>query len=45
MAAAGLTLRPAEANRLERYYRLLAKWNATINLTSLELDGSPGADA
>jgi len=35
---AGIDLPPALAESLERYYELLAKWNAKINLTSFRLD-------
>ena len=38
VAAAGLTLDAAAAECMERYYRVLTRWNASINLTSLELD-------
>jgi 16S rRNA (guanine527-N7)-methyltransferase len=41
LAVAGLTLDPAVGGALERYYDLLAKWNSTINLTALRLDGYP----
>jgi 16S rRNA (guanine527-N7)-methyltransferase len=37
-SAAGINLSPALAARLESYYRLLAHWNASINLTALQLD-------
>jgi len=37
-AAAGIDLSPSLATRLESYYRLLAHWNASINLTALPLD-------
>src|SRR4051812_12672078 len=36
--AAGIDLSPSLATRLESYYRLLAHWNASINLTALPLD-------
>jgi 16S rRNA (guanine527-N7)-methyltransferase len=35
---AGVDLDPTLADALERYYALLAKWNAKINLTSFKLD-------
>jgi 16S rRNA (guanine527-N7)-methyltransferase len=35
---AGLDLSPELAERLERYYALLSKWNAKINLTSFRLE-------
>ena len=39
---ASLDLPPELAERLERYYALLAKWNAKINLTSFRLEtGGP----
>lgn len=37
-SAAGIELSPSLATRLESYYRLLAHWNASINLTALQLD-------
>ena len=37
-SAAGIDLSPSLATRLESYYRLLAHWNASINLTALPLD-------
>jgi 16S rRNA (guanine527-N7)-methyltransferase len=37
-AVAGIDLSPSLATRLESYYRLLAHWNASINLTALQLD-------
>jgi 16S rRNA (guanine527-N7)-methyltransferase len=37
-SAAGIDLSPSLATRLETYFRLLAHWNAIINLTSLKLD-------
>jgi 16S rRNA (guanine527-N7)-methyltransferase len=37
-AAAGLTVSGEVADALETYYRLLARWNAKINLTALALD-------
>jgi 16S rRNA (guanine(527)-N(7))-methyltransferase RsmG len=37
-SAAGIDLSPSLATRLESYYRLLAHWNASINLTALQLD-------
>jgi 16S rRNA (guanine527-N7)-methyltransferase len=40
---AGLDLPAGLSASLERYYELLAKWNAKINLTSFRLD-SAGAD-
>lgn len=41
---AGVNLPAALAARLEAYYRLLAVWNAKINLTGLTLsEGSPEA--
>ena len=36
-AVAGIDLSPSLATRLEAYYRLLAHWNASINLTALSL--------
>src|SRR5258706_8802977 len=41
--AAGLRLllENAELDRLDRYYEVLTKWNRTINLTSLPLEGFP----
>lgn len=38
---AGLTLPPDFAVPAERFYELLAKWNATTNLTALPLEGYP----
>ena len=35
---AGITIVPALADRLWIYFQLLAKWNAKINLTGLDLD-------
>ena len=35
---AGVDLTPELAERLERYYALLSKWNAKINLTSFRLE-------
>ena len=32
--SAGVSLEPALAEKLERYYQLLTKWNAKINLTA-----------
>jgi 16S rRNA (guanine527-N7)-methyltransferase len=37
-SAAGVDLSFALAAQLEMYYRLLARWNASINLTALRLD-------
>jgi 16S rRNA (guanine527-N7)-methyltransferase len=37
---AGVDLDPQVADALERYYALLGKWNAKINLTSFKLDPS-----
>ena len=37
-SVAGIDLSPSLATRLESYYRLLAHWNASINLTALQLD-------
>ena len=37
---ASLELSPELANALERYFLLLAKWNAKINLTSFQLEPS-----
>jgi 16S rRNA (guanine527-N7)-methyltransferase len=37
-SVAGINLSPSLATRLESYYRLLAHWNASINLTALQLD-------
>lgn len=37
-SVAGIDLSPSLATRLEAYYRLLAHWNASINLTALKLD-------
>lgn len=37
---AGVDVPPELAERLERYYDLLAKWNAKINLTAFRLDAS-----
>ena len=37
-AAAGVDVSPGVATQLESYYRLLAHWNASINLTALKLD-------
>jgi len=39
-AAAGIPLTDATAQRLQEYFSLLARWNATINLTSLPLAGT-----
>jgi len=33
-----LRLKPEQVDALERYYRLLAQWNARINLTALRLE-------
>ena len=41
--AAGLALNERQLRGLESYLHLLARWNATINLTSLPLDGFPDA--
>lgn len=41
---AGLTVSPELAGRLEAYYRLLAVWNAKVNLTGLDL-GDASDDA
>lgn len=38
---AGIYLTALELDRLEQYWDLLRKWNATINLTSLPLRGVP----
>lgn len=38
---AGVTLPPALAAQLEAYYRLLATWNAKVNLTGLNLVDFP----
>ena len=35
-SVAGIDLSPSLATRLEAYFRLLAHWNASINLTALE---------
>lgn len=43
IARAGLTLSLEDAQRFERYYQLLAKWNSRINLTSLPLEDFPTA--
>ena len=43
LVKARLTLSSGAADRLERYYRLLVKWNARINLTSLELESASAA--
>lgn len=40
---AGLSLPSEFSVRAERFYNLLKKWNATTNLTALELDGCPDA--
>jgi 16S rRNA (guanine527-N7)-methyltransferase len=37
-ASAGLTIPAEVADALETYFRLLARWNAKINLTALRLD-------
>lgn len=37
-SVAGIDLSPSLATRLEAYFRLLAHWNASINLTALKLD-------
>jgi 16S rRNA (guanine527-N7)-methyltransferase len=37
-SVAGIDLSPSLATRLEVYFRLLAHWNASINLTALKLD-------
>lgn len=42
---AGVNLESALAERLERYYALLARWNAKINLTSFELDPAGNDEA
>ena len=39
--AAGVELEDVQLSALERYLELLARWNATINLTALPLDGFP----
>jgi 16S rRNA (guanine527-N7)-methyltransferase len=39
--AAGVVLDDVQLSALERYLELLARWNATINLTALPLDGFP----
>jgi len=41
--AAGVALDEHQRHGLESYLHLLARWNATINLTSLPLDGFPDA--
>jgi len=41
--SAGLAIRPELLPTLDAYYRLLARWNARINLTALELE--PLSDA
>ena len=41
--AASVALDERQLRGLESYLHLLARWNATINLTSLPLDGFPGA--
>jgi 16S rRNA (guanine527-N7)-methyltransferase len=41
--AAGVALNERQLRGLESYLHLLARWNATINLTSLSLDGFPDA--
>lgn len=43
LARVGLSLHSRDSDRFERYYRLLEKWNARINLTSLDLLNSPAA--
>jgi 16S rRNA (guanine527-N7)-methyltransferase len=40
-AGIGFTLSEEEASGLERYLRLLERWNRTINLTALPLAGFP----
>ena len=45
LAKVGLSLRATDSDRFERYYRLLAKWNARINLTSLNLAELPCCNA
>lgn len=40
---AGVTLAPDTAQRLETYYELLARWNAKINLTALNLSSGDEA--
>ena len=42
---AGVDLPPHLAEQLERYYDLLAKWNAKINLTAFTLGQSGGDEA
>ena len=42
--AARISLQPEIADRLESYFRLLARWNKTINLTGFELN-SPSSQA
>jgi 16S rRNA (guanine527-N7)-methyltransferase len=37
-ASAGLTLETAAVERLDTYFRLLVRWNTTINLTALPVD-------
>ena len=39
--AAGVVLDAFQLSALERYLELLARWNATINLTALPLNGFP----
>ena len=43
LAKVGLSLGAEDADRLERYYRLLIRWNAKINLTSLQLENCPAS--
>jgi 16S rRNA (guanine527-N7)-methyltransferase len=38
---AGVSIAPDTADALERYYRLLARWNEKINLTALPLNTAP----
>jgi 16S rRNA (guanine527-N7)-methyltransferase len=40
-AAIGVTVEDADIAKLQRYYELLARWNRTINLTGLPLEGFP----
>ena len=40
---AGLSIEPADLEKLERYYLLLQRWNSTINLTGLPLANYPDA--
>lgn len=38
---ARVAVNPAELQKLEEYYQLLARWNGRINLTSLPMTGFP----